>query len=162
MTLKLILSINKENFQWKNHAENMQQKPVPDPILTLVNNRKYSLHARIFFENKIFWKRVNFTFLPNPVPINVQCYQKQKEPFRKFQKNSSIGYILSDQIWRCNIKQLLSFFKNYICKFIQDNSWHHELFYLHLSFCIWKSVERKGKKYKNLDTSRTKRAFLMK
>ena len=54
MTLKLILSINKENFQWKNHAENMQQKPVPDPILTLVNNRKDPLHARIFFENKIF------------------------------------------------------------------------------------------------------------
>ena len=41
-------------FLWKKHAENVLQKPVPEPFLILVNNRKQPLHARNYFKNKIF------------------------------------------------------------------------------------------------------------
>ena len=46
--------------------------------------------------------------------------------------------MLSDQVWWYNIKEFLSYSKNYICKFMQANSWHHKLFYFHLPFWIWK------------------------
>ena len=61
------------------------------------------------------------------------------------QKNSFICYILSDQVWWCNVKQFLSYSKNYICKFMQVNSWHHKLFHFYLSFWIckvWKGREK--------------------
>ena len=41
-------------FLWKNHAENVEQRLVPDPFLILVNNLKQALHARNSFKNKIF------------------------------------------------------------------------------------------------------------
>ena len=41
-------------FLWKNHAENVHQKLVPDPIFILVNNLKQPLHAGNSFKNKIF------------------------------------------------------------------------------------------------------------
>ena len=41
-------------FLWKNQAEDVRQKLVPDPFLILVNNPKQPLHARIYFKNKIF------------------------------------------------------------------------------------------------------------
>ena len=68
---------------------------------------------------------------------------------KQVQENCYICYILSDQVWWCNVKQFLSYFKNYICKFMQGNSWH-KLFHFHFSFWIWK-VEWKGKNYKNLN-----------
>ena len=37
-----------------------------------------------------------------------------------------------------NIKWFLSYSKNYICKFMQVNLWHHKLFHFHLPFWIWK------------------------
>ena len=33
-----------------------------------------------------------------------------------------ISYILSDQVWWCNIKRFLSYSKNYTCKFMQANA----------------------------------------
>ena len=57
---------------------------------------------------------------------------------KQVQKYSFICYILSDQVWWCDVKQFLSYSKNYICKFMQVNSWHHKLFHFHLSFWIWK------------------------
>ena len=36
------------------------------------------------------------------------------------------------------VKQFLSYPQNYICKFMQVNSWHHKLSHFHLSFWIWK------------------------
>ena len=57
---------------------------------------------------------------------------------KQVQKSSFISQILSDQVWWCYIKHFLSYFKNCICKFMQANSWHHKLFHLRLSFCIWK------------------------
>ena len=43
---------------------------------------------------------------------------------RQVQKNSFLSYILSDQVLCCNIKRLLGYFKNCICKFMQASSWH--------------------------------------
>ena len=51
----------------------------------------------------------------------------------------------------------MSYSKYYTCKFVQANSWHHELFHFHLSFWIWKR-----KNYKHLNISRMKIAFYMK
>ena len=90
-------------------------------------------------------------FLLNPVPS--RSYHKQKGlelktscslGYEQVQKNSFISYILSDQVWWCNIKSFLSYSKNYICKFMQAHSWHHKLFHFHLSFCIW--IVWKGRK----------------
>ena len=49
-----INSIKYRTFLWKNHAENVHQKLVPESFLILVNNSKQPLHARNYFRNKIF------------------------------------------------------------------------------------------------------------
>ena len=59
----------------KKHAENVNEKLIPDPFLVLVNNPKQPLHTKNSFTNHIFWKshiilsksfkKVNFIFLPN-------------------------------------------------------------------------------------------------
>ena len=56
MTLKPVhrWSIKQKTFLWKNHAENMPQKLVPDLFIISVNNPKQSLHARNSFKCKIF------------------------------------------------------------------------------------------------------------
>ena len=92
-------------------------------------------------------KKSTLFFLLNPVPFSVQSYQEQKGPgtsdkllfslLNKFGKIPLLVIYLADQVWWFNIKQLLSYFKNYFCKFMQANSWH-KLFHFHLSFCIWK------------------------
>ena len=38
----------------KNHAENVQQKLVPDLFKILVNNSKQPLHAQNYFKRKAF------------------------------------------------------------------------------------------------------------
>ena len=50
----------------KNHAENVQQKLVPDPFSILFNNKKVR-----YFEEGLSksLKKVNFIFLSNPVPL---------------------------------------------------------------------------------------------
>ena len=47
-----------KTFLWKNHAENVHQTLVPDPLLILVNNPKQPVHARNYFKSKIVWKRI--------------------------------------------------------------------------------------------------------
>ena len=42
----------------KNHAENVHQKLIPDPLLILVNNSKEASHAENSFTNQIFGKRI--------------------------------------------------------------------------------------------------------
>ena len=64
---------------------------------------------------------------------------------KKVQKNYFITYVLSDQVWCCNIKQFLSYSKNLICKFMQVNLWHYKLFHFHLPFWIWKVWKRREK-----------------
>ena len=73
-------------------------------------------------------------------------------------QNLFISYILSDQVWWCNIKRFLSYSKNYICKFMQANSWHHKLFHFHLSFWIWKKWKGRGKNTK-IWISRERKAY---
>ena len=42
----------------ENHAENVHRKLAPDPFLILLNNLKQLLHARNYFKNKVFGKRI--------------------------------------------------------------------------------------------------------
>ena len=112
-------------------------------------------------------KKVTLFFLLNAVPFNRQNYQKPKgfetsdQPlFRLRNKfiSSFISYVLSDQIWWCNIKRFLSYSKNYICKFMQANLWHHKLFHFHLPFWIWKVW--KGKKLQKFEYLENEKSFL--
>ena len=70
----------------ENHAENLHQKLVADRFLYLVNNPKQLLHARNYFKNTSLkdyqkaLKKLTSFFLSNPVPINGEDYEKQKEP----------------------------------------------------------------------------------
>ena len=43
--------------------------------------------------------------------------QKGSGTSHQFLFNSFIYYILSDQVWWCNVKQFLGYSKNYICKY---------------------------------------------
>ena len=73
-------------------------------------------------------------------------------------ENSFNRYILSDQFWRCNVKLLLSYPKNNICKYMQVISWHHKLFHFYLPFSIWKVWE--GKKSQKLEYLENEKSFL--
>ena len=98
----------------------MHQNLVPDPFIILVNNPKQPLHARNSFGNKILWKRI----------------------IKNSEKNLTLfNQSLLMEVWWCNIKWFLSYSKNYICKFMQANSWHHKLFHFHLSFWVWKVLK---------------------
>ena len=55
-------------------------------------------------------KKVTSFFPSHLVPFNRQNYQKQNVT-KQIQKNSFISYVLSDQVWWCNIKQFLSYSK---------------------------------------------------
>ena len=74
------------------------------------------------------------------------------------QKNSFISYILSDQIWWCNIKRCLIYSKNYICIFMEANLWH-KLFHFHLSFWIWE-VWKGRKKLQKFEYLENEKSFL--
>ena len=65
-------------------------------------------------------------------------------------------YILSGQVWWCNVK-LLSCSKNYICKFMQVKSCHHKSFHFHLNFWIWKVW--KGKKLQKFEYLKNEKSF---
>ena len=87
-------------------------------------------------------KKSALFFLLSPVSLNGQRYQNKRS--LELVTSHSSGYktsskkihVLPDQVWWCNVKQFLSYSKNYICKFMQANLWH-KLFHFHLSFCIW-------------------------
>ena len=57
-TLSIDRVLHKEHFYWKIMQQNVHQKLVLDLFLILVNNPKQPLHARSYFKNKIFWKRI--------------------------------------------------------------------------------------------------------
>ena len=90
-------------------------------------------------------KKLTLFFLLNPVPFNRQNYQNRGLELvtshysgYKTSPEKFLYYVLSDQVWWCNIKQFLNYSKNYICKFTQANLWHHTLFHFHLPFSIWR------------------------
>ena len=156
----------------------MHQRLFPDPFLILINNPKKPFHARNSFIN--FWKYIlkedyqkalkkfiSF-FLSDQVPFNGQSYLKQKGPgtndqslfrlqneFRKvpllviyyltkFDDIISSGFWVIPKITSANL-----------CKPI------HDIINIPLRFVLLslENVEKKGKKYKNVNISRTKRAF---
>ena len=133
----------------------MQQKLVPDLFIILLSNPKQPLYARNTFKGMILWKRINkkplkkvafSSFWVQSLPMDqivknkrgLELVISRSSGYKKCQNNSSISYVLSDQVWWCNIKHFLSYSKNYICKFMQANSWHHKLFHFRLFFWIWK------------------------
>ena len=96
-------------------------------------------------------------FLLNPVHFNWQSYQKQKESGTSGQRSSGyetsskifIHYVLSGQVWWCNVKQFLKYFKICICKFMQVNSWHHKLFHFICPF-EYETCGKEGKKLQKI------------
>ena len=73
-------------------------------------------------------------------------------------KKISLLFILSGQIWWCNIKWFLSYSKNYTCKFMQVSSWHHKLFHFHSLFWICKV--KKEEKLEKLEYLENQKSFL--
>ena len=53
----------------------------------------------------------------------------------------------------------MSYSKNYICKFMQVNLWHHKLFHSHLPFWIWK-VWNGREKIRKVWTSQERKKLL--
>ena len=78
--------------------------------------------------------------------------------YKTSSKNFFISYILSNQVWWYNIKWFLNYFKNYIYKFMQGNSWHHKLLHFHFPLESGK-CGKEEKKHKNVNISRMKKAF---
>ena len=103
-------------------------------------------------------KKVISFFLSNPVPFNRQNYQKQKGPgtsdqslFRLQNKFRKIPLLAMYYLTKFDDVIQSGFwinFKNYICKFMQANLWHHKLFHFHLLFWIWKVWKGRGKNTK--------------
>ena len=80
--------LNKNIFMEKLYTK-CAQKASPDPVSILVNNPKQQLHARNSFKSKIFKRGLSKKTLKK---VNFLQVTKQ------VQKNSFIGYILSDQV----------------------------------------------------------------
>ena len=57
------------------------------------------------------------------------------------------------------MKQFLSYFKNYICKFMQANLSHHKLFHFCLLFWIWR-FGKEGKKLQKFEYLENEKSFL--
>ena len=159
----------------------MHQKLAPDPFLILLNNPKQPLHARNSFKNQIFWKtiikalkslkkafkKLTLFFLSNAISFNGQNYQKQKGSgtshqslFRSRNKFRKIPLFVIYYLTKFDdVKQFLSYSKNYICKFMQAKSWHHKLFHFHLSFWIWRVWKGRDKITKNWISGERKKFF---
>ena len=101
---------------------------------------------------KALKKLISF-FLLNSVPFNGQNYLEQKGSgtsnqslFRLQNKLRKIPLLVIYYLTKFDdVKRFLSYSKNYICKFMQANSWHHKLFHFYLSFWVWKVWKRKEK-----------------
>ena len=80
--------LNKNIFMEKLYTK-CAPKTSPDPVSILVKNPKQQLHARNSFKSKIFKRGLSKKTLKK---VNFLQVTKQ------VQKNSFIGYILSDQV----------------------------------------------------------------
>ena len=134
----------------------MHQKLVSDPFLLLANISKQPSHARNYFKNKIFWKRIIKKFLKShlyfffqtqsllmdKVIKNKRCLELVTRRSKDCETSSKIMLLVIYYLTKfddvINIKRFLRYSKNYICKLMQANLWHHKLFHFHLPFCIWK------------------------
>ena len=79
------------------------------------------------------------------------CYGKSSEKV--------LYFVLFDQVWWCNIKWFSSYSKNYICKFMQANSWHHNY---STSMCPSESgnCRKEGKKLQKFKYLENEKSFL--
>ena len=111
--------------------------------------------------------KLSLFFLLNPVPFNGQNYQKQKRPgtsdlsFFRLQNNCIISitrYVLSDLVWWCNIKWLLSF-----SKIKSANSYKpiHDIINYSASICSFEPGKRgiEGKKLHKFEYFKNKKSF---
>ena len=92
------------------------------------------------------------------VPFNEQSYLKQKG------SGTSDQSLLRLQNKFRKIRSLVIYYltkfddKNYFCKYMQANSWHHILFHFHLSFWVWEVW--KGKKIQKFEYLQNEKSFL--
>ena len=115
------------------------------------------------------FKKVNYIFFFPTQSLSMDKIIKNKRGlklvtslssgYKTSSKNFFFSYILSDQVWWCNMKQFLSYCKNCICKFMQVNSWHHKLFHFHLFFWIWKVLKGREKITKTWISRKWKELF---
>ena len=154
----------------------MRQKKASDSFLVLPNRQKQPLHARNSFSNNIFWKRIikmplkrwlDFFFQTQSLLMDkviknkrdLELVTSHSSGYKLSSKYAFIRYMLSDQVWWCNVNQFLNNSKNYICKFMQVNWWHHKLFQSHWSFRIWKVWKGKEKIIKIWKSQERKKLF---
>ena len=113
-------------------------------------------------------KKVTLSFLLNPVPFNGQNCKKQRawnwwpvllQVAKQVQKNSFISWVLSDEVWWCNIKRFLSCskitFAN-LCKSI------HDIIKYSTSIYPFESGKcgKKGKKLQKFEHLKIEKSFL--
>ena len=100
--------------------------------------------------------KVNFIFSIEPVPFHGQSYLQQKGSgtndqslFKLQNKFRKIPLLVIYYLTMFDdIKLFFCYSKNYICKFMQANSWHQKLFHFHLSFWVWKAWKVREKRQK--------------
>ena len=99
---------------WKNHAENVHQKLVPDSFLILVNETKQPFYAGNFFKNKslledyqkalekltLFFFQIKFFFIDKIIKNRrgLELVTSSSLDHKTSSENSFISYILSDQV----------------------------------------------------------------
>ena len=159
----------------------MHQKLALDPFLILLNNLKQPLHARNYFINKVFWKRIikkpeisllyfffqtqsllmgNFIKNKRGLELVISCSSGYKTSSGKFYTiYYTISYILSDQVSWCNVKWFLSYSKNTfanLCKSIYD------IINYSASICPFESGKcgKKGKKLEKIEYIENEKSFL--
>ena len=117
-------------------------------------------------------KKLTLFFLSNPVSFNGQSYKKQKGfgttdqlLFRlrnKFIKISLLVIYIIRPSLLVLYKAVLELFQKLHQQIYASQSMKSKIISLPFVLLNLESVERKRKNYKNLNISRTKRAFLMK
>ena len=110
------------------------------------------------------FKKLTLFFLSNPVLLmdkvikNKRCLELKTSHSSGHETSSFIRYILSDKAWWCNVKQFLSYSKNYTSKFVQVNLWH-KLLHFEFSFWIWK-VWKGREKIQKFEYLENEKSFL--
>ena len=153
----------------------MHQKLVPDPFFILVNKPKQPYHARNSFKNKIFWKGIIknleksklYVFFPIQSLLPDQVIKNKRA--LELVTSSSSGYTTNSQkflyylyiIWPSLMVQHKAVFELFQKLHLQIYANQCMTLIIPLSFVLLnlESVEKKRRKYKNFNISRTKRAF---
>ena len=104
---------------------------------------------------------LNFTIIDKVIKNKrgLELVTNSLQVMKQVQKNSFISYILSVQVWWFNIKQFFSYSKNYFCKFMQSNSWHHKLFHL-ICPSLFGKCGKERKKLQKFEYLKNKKSFL--